>query len=100
MNVLGLGIKTRIYAGFGVLVALGLALALFGIWQLSAITTKTGKMSAMSDNVARVLKTSRELELMRRSALAYRFNPVEAALKTGDDAAPRAVALLQESAKA
>jgi methyl-accepting chemotaxis protein len=100
MNVLRSSIKVRIYSGFGVLVALGLALAFFGIWQLSAITDQTGKMSALADNVSRVLKVSREFELMRRSALAFRFNPTEAELKVGNEAAPRSVAMLQDAAKA
>jgi hypothetical protein len=97
---LGLGIKARIYGGFGVLVSFGLALALFAAWQLTAVKGAVEKMSALSDNNTRALEIGREFEIMRRGSLRYKFDGEESALKQGTEAAAKATELLQAAAKA
>src|SRR5262249_15495203 len=97
---LGLGIKARIYGGFGVLVVLGLGLALFAVWQLTAVEGAIGKLGALSNNNTRALEISREFETMRRGSLRYKFDGEEAALKLGTEAAAKATELLQAAAKA
>jgi len=97
---LGLGIKARIYGGFGVLVLFGLALALFAAWQLTAVKGAVEKMSALSDNNTRALEIGREFEIMRRGSLRYKFDGEESALKQGTEAAAKATELLQAAAKA
>jgi methyl-accepting chemotaxis protein len=97
---LNLGIKSRIYGGFGILVAFGLGLAIFAAWQLTSIKAAVGKLGALSDNNTRALEVSREFEIMRRGSLAYKLNGDEAALKAGTDAAAKATELLRAAAKA
>jgi len=75
---LGLGIKARIYGGFGVLVLFGLALALFAAWQLTAVKGAVEKMSALSDNNTRALEIGREFEIMRLLACEITHDNVHA----------------------
>ncbi len=96
MNMLRLGIKGRVYSGFGVLVALSLALALFGGWQLSSLSTKAGELALIAEYGSYNQQVGRHLEVMQRSVLAFRLNGEDEALKAGDEAASRAVKLLQE----
>jgi methyl-accepting chemotaxis protein len=97
---LDLGIKSRLYGGFGVLVALSLALALFASWRLNLLSTALGRMSAISDSSTRVLEVSREFEIMWRSALRYKFDSNAASLRDGTEAAAKATTILPEAAKA
>ena len=94
------GIKSRIYGGFGVLVALGLTLALLGSWQLNSINNAIGALSLISGASMRAVEISREFEIMRRAALRFKFDSNAESLKVGADAAARATALLQASTKA
>jgi methyl-accepting chemotaxis protein len=96
---LDLGIKSRIYGGFGVLVALGLALALLGSWQLNSINNAIGALSSISGANMRTVEISREFEIMRRAALRYKFDGNAESLKVGAEAAAKAIALLLTSAK-
>jgi methyl-accepting chemotaxis protein len=100
MHFIRLRVRTRIYLGFGALVVLGLALGLFGVYQLANVGTETGKMNALAGNVARVLDTSRWLETMRRTQTRYRYNPDETALQDNKDAQAKAIVLLTEAGKA
>src|ERR1700680_4735900 len=84
---LDIGIKTRIYGGFGVLVALGLALALFASWQLNWVDTAVGKMSQISNGRTHILEISREFGIMRRVALSYKLDNNADSLKEGTAAA-------------
>jgi methyl-accepting chemotaxis protein len=95
---LEIGIKSRIYGGFGVLVAFGLALALLAIWQLSSTNVAIGKMSAMTAGNTRTLQISREFETMRRAALSYKFGGNPESLNDGTEAAARAIGLLRTAA--
>ena len=72
-----LGIKGRIYGGFGLFVAVGLALALFGSWHLNWIEIAIGKMSATSNGSRRIMEISRDLEIMRRAALGIKLEDEE-----------------------
>jgi methyl-accepting chemotaxis protein len=95
-----LTLKTRIYAGFGVLVALAVGLTLFAASELSAIQTSVGKMSALADNTVRALEVSKSLQTMQRAALEYRYEGTENAAKEGVEAAANAIDTLQAAAKA
>src|ERR1700722_18533179 len=96
------GIKSRIYGGFGVLVGLGLTLALLGSWQLNSINTAIGGVSLIFGGSMRAVEISRELEIMRRgrAALRQKFEGNAESLNVGAQAAAKATALLQISAKA
>ncbi|MGP0094832.1 MAG: methyl-accepting chemotaxis protein [Xanthobacteraceae bacterium] len=97
---LNLGIKSRIYGGFGILVAFGLALASFAAWQLTSVKGSVEKLGALSDNNTRALEMGRELEIMRRSALRYKFDGDQDALRVGTGAAAKGTELLQSAARA
>ena len=73
-------VATRIYAGFGVIVALGVALAAFGVFQLTHVATQVAKMDALAENVARVLGASETLEAIRRVETSVRQDSTAAAL--------------------
>jgi methyl-accepting chemotaxis protein len=97
---LDLGIKSRVYGGFGALVALGLALALFASSHLNRIDAASQKMSAMSEGSTRLLQISRELEIMRHAALGYKFDNNAESFKDGTEAAAKATELLNAAAEA
>jgi methyl-accepting chemotaxis protein len=94
------GIKSRIYGGFGVLVALGLALALLGRWQLNSINNAIGALSLISGANMRAVEISRELGVVQRATLRYKFDGNADSLKVVAEASTKASTLLQASAKA
>jgi methyl-accepting chemotaxis protein len=100
MNLLRLGLQPRLYSGFGVLVLLGLLLAGFATWQLSAIAAQVGKMTALNDNVTRALEVAEQLQIQRRSALRYTIDADEASVKEYASSAAKNIELLQAAAKA
>ena len=100
MNIFRLGIKPRVYGGFGVFVVLGMILTIIAALQLMTIRTGVGKLGALSDNVVRALQTGREFEIMRRAMLQYRFEGEDDALKTASVAAGKASKLLKDAAAA
>ena len=67
-------VGTRIWVGFGTLIVLSLALAGFGIFQLSDVGVEAGKMSALAGNVARVLEVTDRLEAIRRAENRMRLD--------------------------
>jgi methyl-accepting chemotaxis protein len=95
MRMVRLGIRSRIYGGSGILVALGVALAGFGIWQLTAIDHQITRMTAFSDDNTRILQVSRLLEATRRSVLRFKVSGDEAALKENQATDTAAFALLE-----
>ncbi len=98
-NLNRFNITSRIYAGFALLVALGLSLAILGVWQFSATHGQVDRLVAGSDNTARVLEETRLLETMRRAALRYQTKSDQAMVKEFGDAEARAADLLTQSVK-
>src|ERR1700681_4564062 len=99
MDFLRIGIKGRIFAGFGLLIALALALALFGVWALSSIQSEMGRMSRLSDNRVRALELNRELGVMRQAAQNFHQTASEVDLKQGTEAATKAIELLRPAGR-
>src|SRR5579862_2897965 len=95
---LNLELKSRIYGGFGILVALGLVLALFAAWQLHRIDLAAGQLSAIADANRRIVAIGRNLEVMRRAILGLQFQNDAQSLKDGDAAAKAALELLDVTA--
>jgi methyl-accepting chemotaxis protein len=89
-----LGLKSRIYGGFGALVVLGLGLALFAGWQLHLIDAAVGQMSAIADANKRIVGIGRNLEIMTRAALGLQFQHDAQSVKDGEEAAKGALELL------
>ena len=100
MSLSRLALRPRIYAGFSVLVLLGLALAVSGGWQLSSIKDGVHRMSKLSDGMVRVLQIGRALETVHRATLGYVATGSEEQLRTATDAATKANELLQVCAQA
>jgi methyl-accepting chemotaxis protein len=97
---LDLGIKSRVYGGFGALVALSLALTLFASSHLHRIDLASGKMSTISNGSKRILEIGRGLEIMRRAALSYKFDDTSESFKDGTEAAARVMELVSAAGKA
>ena len=98
MRFAAMGLRSRIFSGFGVLVALGLAMAGYGYYGLSNIASEGVKKDALAANVSRVLETSRMLETIRRAGTRYRIEASADALKDMEAAEARVAVLLAESA--
>jgi methyl-accepting chemotaxis protein len=100
MSLLRLRIAGRLYGGFGALVLFGLALAGFAVWQFWAVDRQVEKMTALDDNVVRVLTVSADLHAMRRAILRYAFDHDKASYEEADKRGAASVQLLQDAAKA
>ncbi len=100
MNIFRLGLKPRIYCGFGILIVIGFALAGFAIWQLSAIESNVRGMSVLTDNTARITEAESKIQIVRRANLRYTIDAGEESLNEAAAAETSAIALLQASAEA
>ena len=95
-----MSIKSKLYAGFGFLVLIALALAVYAITEFNGIKTNVVKMNALADNTTRALEIEDYLERMRRSILRYAYDHDEAAAKENSETAGKAIATLGDAAKA
>jgi len=94
-----LKIRTRIYGGYGIIVALGVGALGFGVYQLGGIATQVQTFDAVSGNVSRVLTASAGLEAIRRAASRYRSDGDIAALTEVHDRETQVRTLLAEAAQ-
>jgi methyl-accepting chemotaxis protein len=92
-------ITTRIYAGFGILVALGLVLALVGVWELSATSRQVESLMKVSDQTARISRINWLLETINRAALGYQTKEDDAMVKEFAAAHAEASELIARSAQ-
>ncbi|MGA2125407.1 MAG: methyl-accepting chemotaxis protein [Xanthobacteraceae bacterium] len=99
MNLLRLGLKPRLFGGFGVLVLLGLALAGYGAWQLSSVGSQAGTTNRLADNMTRLVDLRGKLEMMRRVALRMTTVVDDMAIKEGTAAEQDAAGLLDGALK-
>jgi hypothetical protein len=93
-------LKRHVYRGFGVLVALALALACFAVWELSSIETGIQKFSAVNDNTIRALEVSKRIETILRSNLRYTIDADEQAAEDAETAEASAIELLKAASAA
>ncbi len=93
-------IKWRIFAGFGLIVALGVVMAVYGVWALSSVGGDVTKLSFLSESTVRVLTTGRLLEAMRRGTTRYASAADPALVKEFNDNLAKADELMKASAKA
>jgi len=94
------GLTSRLYAGFGVLVVLGLGLATFAVWQFGAINTGVNGLSTIAANASRLMEAGHQIETMRRASLLYQLDGNAAALKEANDAGAKALDLIRAGGKA
>jgi hypothetical protein len=98
MNFVRLGLKPRVYSGFGVLVVIALALACFAVWELLGIETAMQKLSSINDNTTRALEVSNQIEMILRSNLRYTIDADEQATENAETAEASAIELLKAAA--
>ena len=100
MQFLRLGLRSRLYLGFAVLVAFGLGVAAFGMLGLSGVAMSVKNMDAISGNLVRVQSVARRLEVINRAANRYRIDADPASLTDISEAEANATTLLAEAANA
>jgi methyl-accepting chemotaxis protein len=94
-----LRLRTRIYLGYGMLIALTLGIAAFGSYGLSAVGQEIGKMEALAGNVQRVQNIVLRLEVILRGLTRYHADADPDALRNVTDATARAATLLAEAVR-
>ncbi len=100
LNVLNnLGIKTKLYGGFGALVAICLGLAVLGTIQFGMIKNTVGLMQTQAANGIRASDVTGEFEKMGQTILSYAYSADDSALQAYNNAAARATASLDVSVK-
>ena len=97
MQMSRLRLRTRIFFGFGVLVALLLGVAAFGSYGLSVVGREIGRMNSIAGNVRRVEEIVTRLEVIRRGLTRYRIDADDASLREVGDAIAGASKLLADA---
>ena len=90
-------IKWRIFGGFGLIVALAIVMALYGLWALSGIGTNVDESTRLARNAVSVLEASRSLEAIRRVATRFTIAPDAALAKEFTDNADNVEDLLKKT---
>ena len=95
MPSIRLRIRGRLYAGFTALVVVVLIMAVVAVWNLWAVQGQMARLSAISDNTARVQEISIHLQAMRRANLRYVYDASETAFKEAAEREAATVDLLK-----
>ncbi|KRQ02487.1 methyl-accepting chemotaxis protein [Bradyrhizobium manausense] len=95
-----LRIRGRLYAGFTALAAVGLIMTVVAVWNLWTVQDQVAKMSAFSDNAARVREISVHLQALQRANLRYIYDANEPAFKEAAEREAAAVELLKAASAA
>jgi len=98
MRFLRFRLRTRIFLGYGILIALLLGIAAFGCYGLSVVGDEIDKMDAISGNTNRAQELAFRLEAIRRGLADYRIDQDADSLRDATEAEARAATLLRESA--
>jgi methyl-accepting chemotaxis protein len=99
MRFFRLHLRTRIFLGFGVLIALLLGIAGFGSYGLSVVGEEIDKMDGIAGNANRLQELALRMEVIRRGVADYYIDANSKSLKEATDAEVRAATLLKESAE-
>ncbi len=92
-----LRVRARIYLGFGLLVALSLGVAGFGIYQISGVGSQARLMTDMSVNMRRVMTIARLVEAVGGAEMRYRTDPNPVTLGLQQSSRNQAGLLLKQS---
>src|ERR1700722_13060977 len=65
-------IRTRIQGGFGLVILVGVAVALAGIWQMTNFGRQVDRLVSAGATVSHSLEVNRLAEAMRRVSLEYK----------------------------
>jgi methyl-accepting chemotaxis protein len=94
-----MSIKSKLYAGFALLVLIAVALAVFAITQFNGIKTNVATLNTLADSASKVMEMERLLETMRRATLRFAYDHDEGAAKETEQAAGNINDLLREAAQ-
>jgi methyl-accepting chemotaxis protein len=94
-----MSIKSKLYAGFGFLVLIAVALAVYAITQFNGIRINVTAMHTLADGTSKVMDIERGLEVMRRSALRLAYDHDEASAKDNAQATAKVSELLRDAAQ-
>lgn len=95
-----LRIRGRLYAGFTALAVVGLIMALVAVWNLWAVQDQVARMSAFSDDAARVREISIHLQALQRANLRYIYDANEPAFREAAEREAATVGLLKAASAA
>ncbi len=98
MRFIRVRLRTRIFLGYGMLIALLLGIAAFGSYGLSAVGDAIDRMDAVAGNTNRAQELALRLEVIRRGLAVYRVDQGADLMHEVTDAQLRAATLLKESA--
>jgi hypothetical protein len=92
-------LRTRIFLGFGIRIALLLGNAGFGSYGLSLVGEEIGVMDGIAGNANRLQDLALRMKVIRRGLADYHVDSSADSLHEVADAEARAAALLKESAE-
>jgi methyl-accepting chemotaxis protein len=92
-------LRTRIFFGYGVLIALLLGIAAYGSYGLSIVGEEIDKMDGIAGNANRQQELALKMEVARRGLADYARQPNQDTMREVTDAETRADVLLKESAE-
>ena len=93
-------LRTRIYAGFGALIMIGVGLAALGTTRLSDVGAQVTAMDKVAERTTIVDRVAQQLEAIRHGALHYRTYADESSLAAVRRSAAEATELLTQGAAA
>ncbi len=92
-------LRTRIFLGFGLLIALLLGIAAFGSYGLSVVGEEIDKMDGIAGNANRLQDLALRMEVIQRGLAIYRVEADAASMSELTDSEKRAMTVLEESAQ-
>lgn len=90
----GVNISTKLYLGFGTMVALGVGVAAYASLNMSTVGNDVRSMSALAENFQSVLECGRLLEVQRRAEFQFGVDGVESTLTESRGAGLRVLSVL------
>jgi hypothetical protein len=94
-----MSIKSKLYAGFALLVLISVALTVYAITQFNGIKTNVATLNTLADSTGKVMEIERQLEAMRRATLRFAYDHDEGAAKETEQAAGKVDEMLREAAQ-
>jgi methyl-accepting chemotaxis protein len=98
MNLLRLGLKPRLYCGFGILVVIGLGLAAFAASQLSGTKAGFQRLATIHENTIYGIEVSNRIQVIRRANVRYMLDGDDQAMKDAAAAESSAIDLMRTAA--
>jgi methyl-accepting chemotaxis protein len=94
-----MSIKSKLYAGFGLLVLISSALVLYAITQFNGIRGNVETMNTLAEGTSSVMEIENLLETIRRSALRFAYDHDEASAKENGEVTGKVSGMLREAAR-